>query len=177
MKATFRAFIDKHLPLLKYSARSDFIRDAIKEKLEAHKIAVPPELALGESRAGKSRWKKQAKPAAGHVEKIREALAKRGKLPPEVWAHYQKLGTNLAALDAKNEALRTAYLAEIKASGALAKKGRITSQEYQARTQEIQARFDTTRAPIDKAARALAEQRQAIESKYKFKRGDKSPDR
>ena len=49
----FIALIDDNLAACHYSNRSQFVRDAIKEKLEHYGIKVPGELALSPDRKGK----------------------------------------------------------------------------------------------------------------------------
>ncbi|HTB86009.1 MAG TPA: ribbon-helix-helix domain-containing protein [Candidatus Sulfotelmatobacter sp.] len=49
----FIAMIDDNLGVCRYSNRSQFVRDAIKEKLEGYGITVPAELTLSPDRKGK----------------------------------------------------------------------------------------------------------------------------
>jgi len=88
------------------------------------------------------------------------------KVPADVWAHYQSLGTNLAALDAKLYALRTAYLAEVKEQSRLSSLGRLSQTEYKAVTDGIYKKRLAADAPIEAKAKVIAAQRKAIEDKY-----------
>lgn len=90
-------------------------------------------------------------------------------VPAGVWLHYQTMTTNLVALDAKAYDLRTAYMAEVKAVGKERFNGRLNTQEYDAKIKEVQQRFDTARAPIEKETRELTQKRQEIQAKYKIK--------
>jgi len=76
MKETFLRALDRAFPAAGYSARSEFIRDAILEKLQSMGILLPASEAAAPSRAGKGGrpHKRKHQKAAEPIDEVAKAF-------------------------------------------------------------------------------------------------------